>query len=40
MRKNMYNRSFFILHKKLKPSHFLDVIEVFDSHSKENHFVV
>ena len=36
MRKNMYN-----LQKKVKPSHFPDVMEkvVFESHSKENHFV-
>ena len=32
----------FILHKNAIPSHFHDVIEkeVFDSHLKENHFVV
>ena len=32
----------FISHKNVKPSHFHDVIEkeVFDSNSKENHFVV
>ena len=41
MRKILYNRALFILHKNVKPSHFHDVIrkEVFDSHSKENHFV-
>ena len=32
MRKIMYNRALFILHKNVKPSHFQDVIEteVFD----------
>ena len=43
MRKNTYNRALFILHKKnVTPSHFHDVIEkeIFDSHSKENHFMV
>ena len=36
MRKIMYNRSLFILHKTRQRSHFHDVIEkeVFDSHSK------
>ena len=40
MSKIMYNRALFIFHKKL--SHFHDVTEkeVFDSHLKENHFVV
>ena len=38
----MYNRALFILHINVKPSHFHVIIEkeVFDSHSKENHFMV
>ena len=42
MRKIMYNRPLFILHKNVKPPHFHDVTEkeAFDSHSKENHVVV
>ena len=42
MGKIIYNRALFICIKNVKPLHFLDVIEkeVFDSHSKENHFVV
>ena len=41
MRKIMYTRTLFILHKNVKPSHFHDVTEkeVFDSHSTEDHFV-
>ena len=44
MRKIMYNRPLFILHKNVNPPtpHFHDVTEkeVYDSRSKENHFVV
>ena len=42
MRKFMYNQALFILHKNVKRSHFHDVIEkeVFDSHTKENQFVI
>ena len=40
MLENLYCRALFILHKNAKPTHFHDVIEkeVFDSHTKENHF--
>ena len=42
MRESMYSRALFILHKNDKPTHFHDVIEkeVFDSRTKENHFIV
>ena len=42
MRKIMYNRALFILDKNFNLSHFYIVIEneVFDSHSKDNRFVV
>ena len=42
MRKFMYNRALFILHLKRQPPHFHDfkVKEVFESHFKENHFLV
>ena len=40
MRKIMYDRALCILHKHVKPSlHTRHKKEVFDSHSKENHFV-
>ena len=42
MRKIMYDQAPFICVKNVKPSHFHGVIkkDVFDSHSKENHFVL
>ena len=42
MRKILYHRAPFILHKNVKLSYFHDVMEkeIFDSHSKENHFMV
>ena len=42
MRKIMYYRALFILHKNAKPSHFHDIIqkEQFDSHPKDNRFEV
>ena len=42
IRKMMYNRALFSLHKKRQTLTFSDVIgkEVFDSHSKENHCMV
>ena len=43
MRKNMYNRALFILHTKRQNLTFFTTSkkkEVFDSHSKENHFFV
>ena len=40
--KIMYNRAIYFAKKNIKPSHFHNIREkqVFDSHSKENHFVV
>ena len=42
MRKIIYYRALFILHKNVKPSHVHDVIKkvVFDSHPNENRFMV